>query len=598
MKKSKIFILGYRKQCYIKVFILYLLIALACLLIFTFFTNDAPNTLCNQTIEFRETGAIKNFPKIENYVSGSTNAVYVQDNYLFLGIGVTFAIFDLVSIHDIEPVSQILLPGKVKDISIVGELAYISGDWNGLKIIDISNIENPVIVACWGDDTKINHVHITNNYAFMLTEDGYVSIADIEINNELTEVYFYEPRTLTQFNLFPKPRLIRPQPIIVGDIAASGEYLYTAENMMGTDVFYNGRLRIINTTNPSNLKLVTTYSMPLNTGATQIMLDTDYIYVSADGFVDHQLTVLLNITDPNNPIEIAQFEMEQLVAAENSRAYFVEGSNLSVWDISNPKSISELGVLRLPVSQTATIEQVYVYENTIYMALGREGLFVIDVSNPSLPNIVNVITFPLLWKNLDIDGDLAYLVADNFEINDVSNSDKITMLSILENLSAIDIEILNRIAYIAVGENGLILVNVSDPANSQVIETLTQSSAYRVATDKDHIIILDQEGKVNIIEPSTFNIISTFSDQSVDYYDIAVLDNFVYLLGEDDGVVGVWILDISNPTNPLLVGLYDDSEIFLRIDADQGYAYIAKDSEILVLDLQNPTSPINFGTYP
>ncbi|MBI5376321.1 MAG: hypothetical protein HZA77_12875 [Candidatus Schekmanbacteria bacterium] len=78
------------------------------------------------------------------------------------------------------------------------------------------------------------------------------------------------------------------------------------------------------------------------------------------------------------------------------------------------------------------------------------------------------------------------------------------------------------------------------------------------------------------------------------FLDIKVSGNYAYA----STVNGLKILDISEPSSPVLTGAYVTSTAVAKIDVADGKAYLASDSEgIFIIDVTNPTSPSLLGTY-
>ncbi len=93
---------------------------------------------------------------------------------------------------------------------------------------------------------------------------------------------------------------------------------------------------------------------------------------------------------------------------------------------------------------------------------------------------------------------------------------------------------------------------------------------------------------------------------SGNYYDIAVNGNYAYCAA---GMTGIDIMDISAPSNPQKVGVYDTTLAAVNIFYNNNYLYVSVGStffayssnifgeEMLVLDVSDPDSPIQVGSY-
>ena len=93
----------------------------------------------------------------------------------------------------------------------------------------------------------------------------------------------------------------------------------------------------------------------------------------------------------------------------------------------------------------------------------------------------------------------------------------------------------------------------------------------------------------------------TFSDtneyEKTGYVDVFIQDNYAYCTSR---IVGLDIIDISNPTDPVRIGRFDTSayaavhEVFVNAN----YAYIANTLDgVKIIDVSNPSSPGLVGAY-
>lgn len=83
------------------------------------------------------------------------------------------------------------------------------------------------------------------------------------------------------------------------------------------------------------------------------------------------------------------------------------------------------------------------------------------------------------------------------------------------------------------------------------------------------------------------------------YEDVFVQGNYAYLA---DFYSGLYILDVSNPGSPLLVGNYDYPEpkwdiITYEVYVRDNYAYLANGDYLFIVDVSDPTSPTLAGKY-
>ncbi len=137
-------------------------------------------------------------------------------------------------------------------------------------------------------------------------------------------------------------------------------------------------------------------------------------------------------------------------------------------------------------------------------------------------------------------------------------------------------------AYVAAGNNGLVIVNItnkSDPLRIGGYDTTGKSQGvvviggYAYVADGDHgLVIVDVNNKTNPQE---------MGDYDTDYaYCVAVVGDYAYIAGGDNGLV---IVDVTNKTDPRRVGGYNTSGGPRDIAVEGDYAYVADFANGLII---------------
>ncbi|MBI4652390.1 hypothetical protein HY745_14160 [Candidatus Desantisbacteria bacterium] len=200
------------------------------------------------------------------------------------------------------------------------------------------------------------------------------------------------------------------------------------------------------------------------------------------------------------------------------------------------------------------------------------GLFtVVDISSPSAPKIAADIGLDGKVRSIDIAGTTAYATVynqDNYKYNtlwriDVSNPswcDK-PPCSLFNFTTPVytgleggyDIKIVNNLAFIGDGIGGLKII---DTANSELIGEWDP----------------DESGSV---------------------HGLAVDGNRAYLADVEEGI---WIMDISDPAVPKVIGKSDIAG-FSKVAVSGRWLFAAGSSGLAVLDIASETSPVWLDTY-
>ncbi len=196
------------------------------------------------------------------------------------------------------------------------------------------------------------------------------------------------------------------------------------------------------------------------------------------------------------------------------------------------------------------------------------GLRVLDVSDPTQPVEVGFLATGGAIVDVELVGDLAYLAdyANGLRIVDISNPAQPQALGSLATPdTADDIAMQDNYAYVACWSGGLRVVDVSDPAHPQEVGFYAQPGAsglakgVAVAGDYAYVLNTDVEAHdsgvwvFDITNPTDVTLAGSFDLPGADFQDLAIHANILYVA---DGAMGLRLLDISNPLAIDLIGSY------------------------------------------
>ncbi len=166
--------------------------------------------------------------------------------------------------------------------------------------------------------------------------------------------------------------------------------------------------------------------------------------------------------------------------------------------------------------------------------------------------------------------------------------------------SALKVEVVRNLAYVAEGGAGIEILDVSDPTapkrlggydtTGRAFWLQVQGSRAYVADDSDGLQILD------VSNPAAPRRLGSY--QSGRYYarGIQVVGDVAYLA---DGPGGLQILDVSNPAAPKRLGDYYSGFGALGVQVVGKLAYLAQVSGggLRILEVSNPATPILVGSF-
>ncbi|MCH7761706.1 T9SS type A sorting domain-containing protein [candidate division TA06 bacterium] len=163
------------------------------------------------------------------------------------------------------------------------------------------------------------------------------------------------------------------------------------------------------------------------------------------------------------------------------------------------------------------------------------------------------------------------------------------------------VTILGDRVYVAANSEGLVVLDKTDPANLQALGTLDESSYFAdvffdgqyayVAALGDGLIILDV-----LTNPNNPTIVGRFNPGD-EIKDVKVQGNKAYLASD---LTGMRVVDISNPMNPIEDTLYDSLGGVHNVTVSGNRAYLCTSANgvpMYILDITDPTNPTFLGSY-
>jgi hypothetical protein len=260
------------------------------------------------------------------------------------------------------------------------------------------------------------------------------------------------------------------------------------------------------------------------------------------------------------------------------------------------------------------------------LTVGSE-LVLIDISDPGNPQRVSGIDFPHLLKQVVVlDPDAVVVVgAGQLKKIDLSNPMEPRHVGTFDGKGwATQVVTVDAYAYLSDGPGGLRILDVSDPgAVKQVAHQITTSSALGLAVSASHAFVADQIGGLEVIDLSDPTRPERVGEQKVRWWatGVAVSGSYAYVndarwwpTGSTGNRYGgeVWVIDISDPSNPTRVGGHDPGGSPNAIVWSGAYVYVgvawydAPDGgglgrdrgQLQIVDVSDPANPRMVGVHP
>jgi hypothetical protein len=283
---------------------------------------------------------------------------------------------------------------------------------------------------------------------------------------------------------------------------------------------------------------------------------------------------------------------------QDRRLYLLlAGIGLEIWDVSSPSGPWRVGGCALPDSACA----IQVVPPYAYVANWDSGLRVLDVSDPANPHEVASCLTPKLALGVSVLGQYAY-VADAaalriIDVLDPLNPSEVGRCS-LPGGYAREAGVQNGYTFVADGDMGLRVIDVSPPESAHVVASCATTYAWGVAVSGQYAYCAAGGlAVVDISNPASPHIEGTCPTLSL-AEDVAVA-------GHCAGVVdvnypaGLCLIDVSNPAAPARTGSYPAPYLAACPCITGQYAFVAWDYDGLrVLDVSNPAGVTEVGSCP
>jgi len=278
-------------------------------------------------------------------------------------------------------------------------------------------------------------------------------------------------------------------------------------------------------------------------------------------------------------------------------AYVATDAGLSVLDVQNPSSMTEVGFY-----STGELFDVQVQGTYAYVSEFEYGLRVFDISDVSSPTLVGSLPLNggLNVKGLDVVGDYVFITNgyDGLRVIDVSVPNSPAEVAFLATpWPAIDVTVAGNYAFVALSNTGLRTTDISNPVGelTEVGFCDTEGSCEGIDINGDYAYIAHRvvtNGALRVIDIS--DVAAPFLVGSFDLDSNAndvVYDNGLAYVAVDNE--GLRIIDVSVPAVPSEVGFLDTPGQSHGLVYANGYVYFAAEaSGMRTIDVSLPATPV------
>ena len=150
------------------------------------------------------------------------------------------------------------------------------------------------------------------------------------------------------------------------------------------------------------------------------------------------------------------------------------------------------------------ISDVTVVRGFAYLAVGAQGLQIVDVRDPSHPHQVSSLDTPGYVQGVDVVGNLAYLADDDggLRVIDVTSPTNPRAVGVIQvGDVAVDVTVQGHYAFVAAGKAGVYVVDIADPTYLTIVGVFdTPGFANAVTVDGALVYVADEFGGLWVLQ--------------------------------------------------------------------------------------------------
>jgi hypothetical protein len=327
-----------------------------------------------------------------------------------------------LTIDSFEYVSSVgyVRPGGGIDydtVDVQGNFAYLTDSSNNmLHVIDVSNPTAPTSIASGASIPSNESLVVAGRYAYIA--NGSLDIVDISNPNA------------------PQAVGTMSSPSSVNSVYVVGNYAYLPSSAQG--------LRIVDISDPVAPTTVGMVGFGNDISAMEVVVQGRYAYVIAGNDVMY----VVDTATSSRPVTVGQVALAsaRYIRVSGRYAYIVgSGTNkaLSVIDIQNPAAPVQVATTTL----NGTSPYLTIAGDYVYVALGSQGLQIIDISTPTAPTSVRYLPNLMngdFCSEIQVVGRYLYgACTDSFRVIDLGGADVTSLTA--GSIETSDISVLDRL---------------------------------------------------------------------------------------------------------------------------------------------------------
>lgn len=531
--------------------------------------------------------------QIVGQIGGPTQAIAVAGNYAYVGVGSRLTALDISTPSSPQELGSSEPFGvAVRNVEVLGNSAFVAAGGAGLYIVDISDPAHLTVIGNYKSSGYTEGVAVVGKYAYVADGPGGLRVIDISDRVRPIEV-----SSVYKLNYF-------------FDVAIDNGYAYIAAAGAG--------LLVADVSDLTHPKEVSSYGLYGYAYGITKLGSTIYI---ADGWEGLQV---IDVSNPTKPHRIGSYNTPgwamDVVTAGNMLYLADASGGLRLLDVSDTSKITEVGNFPTPDGHSGHLA---VSGNAVYLADIRLGVHILDVSVPSNPQRVGLYSPMGYAQAVAVANGHAFVAAQNYgfrviDLADITHPREVATFA--TDLPPKTVAVSGTSVYLGTDFDkkskqppSLYAVDVSDPLRPKTSPPQSLTGNTRGVFIQGRILYNAAEFGLALLDitdplaPHEIGFLQTSKDLAPGgptAVSVTVVGNIAYLAVSG---AGLYIVDVSNPKQPSLLGVFDEPPPGLKspidrfvadVAVDPPYAYILDSGLVRALDISDPKHPKALGSFP
>ena len=422
-------------------------------------------------------------------------AIKLINNIGYCCCSISFKIYNFIDPYNLSLIGECGGVYPTKSIDIYGIKAFTAAGSGGLRVIDISNIEEPFLIDVYDSKNSANpsaiqvtaynndiafltdtsncgflfidtsdtyNSHLINHYDYHCYENYISSSDNILVFGDNGTIYFFDiTDTYNPIQLYSHS----PCPDgYIRIVHAEQDYVFVS---FFEDIF--SPLYVYDISNPDNIHLVGSCNVAWSRPVREMSLNGNFLYLATG---NNQGLIIYEISPNNDPVFVTSYDEYHTLTIEiqDDIAYISTINGLGILDVSDPNNVFLLNEWQTP----DYIKSILIKDDILYLLLYDNKLYLVDIMDIYNPIILSDI---LPYSSSTISPN--YVVEENelifsdlnwneLFVYDVINPEEPVLDSSLRwNLKAVDLIVYDNCIITANRSYGLSFLEMTNFTNTQ-----------------------------------------------------------------------------------------------------------------------------------